>query len=238
MNKFPLHEIIARSDLDHCNSTTRIPELLENCFIQDRKNEACWDFLQEIIVRSQLGGGYTVNLADTQGIIRAGYMYSRPRSFFYYGGMDESLLEEYSDRRVRVKQAVKKIPEVTDDLFDTREDEIKANMYQFRGRWVPRGYATKINVHTLACSWKASALVPEKPLVFQKMKVYLCFDWDSGLANIPAPVRDDNQLYLTLECGKDVINTAFECWLARNSDIPLIREIREQMVPQYRQHFL
>ncbi len=202
----------------------KTPESLEDCFLLDRENEGCWSFLQHIIVHTLLGVGYTINLADSQGNVKVRYTYARPMSFFSYGAIDESLWD-FGARRERVDQAVKKVPEESDDIFDTREDVINANMYQFRRGQSKVCYDIQRNAHTIACSWKSSDLVSDELSVFRKMKVYLCLDWDSLGGKVPPPNWDDDKLYMVLEFGREAINTAFRYWLARNTDISLVQEV-------------
>lgn len=201
-----------------------IPQSLEDCFLLDRRNESCWSFLQDIIVHTLLGVGYTVNLADSQGNVKVRYTYARPMSFFSYGAIDE-FLWDFGARRERVEQAVKKVPEESDNIFYNREDEIKVNMYQFRGRPTKVLTNPERNAHTLACSWKSSDLVSDELSVFRNMKVYLCLDWDSLGRKVPPPNWDDDKLYRVLEFGREAINTAFRYWLARNTDFPLVQEV-------------
>ena len=164
---------------------------LEDCFLQDPTNEGCWSILQ-VLVDRELGVGYTINMTDSCGNLEVRYTYAKPRSFFTYGP-DSEHYWDFGVRRNRVEDAVKNVPTSRDDIFDTQEDLIQANMYQYRGKGRDR------NVHTLACCWSASTIVRDELSPFRNMKVYFCLDWDSLGGRVPPPHWDDRKLYQMLE---------------------------------------
>jgi hypothetical protein len=197
------------------------PESLEDCFLLDRGNECCWAPLQSIL--EELLGFYTINLANSQGDLKVWYTYAKPSSFFSYGKLDQAFLGDFSDRRVRVKRAIQKVPEVIGNgTYNTREEEIRANMYQLRGSPIKVLTDPERNAHTLACNWRAPALVQDESSPLRNMKVYFCLDWDSLDGEYPPPDLDEEKLYVALEIGRGAISIALRYWLDQNTDIPLI----------------